>query len=263
MIEDIITLEGVSKSYGKNPVLDDISHKFRKGGSYAFAGHNGCGKSTMLKVIAGLVRINRGRVRYSGKVGFSYVPEKFTGLDVSMEYYLKSVAGMEGIEFGRVEGLIRDFFLEDMRHIRMTHMSKGSLQKVGVIQALMAPKDVILLDEPLSGQDADSQEVFISKVNELRTRGITIFMSCHEKKLMDELSDEVYLIEKGSLRSREEKEKSGFRIYVRRYDGKECWPEMILRGHKYMLPVKEEHIKETVMKLYDEGWELVGIEEYI
>ena len=263
MTESIVTLESVSKIYNKYTVLDSISQGFQKGGSVAFVGHNGCGKSTLLKVLAGLVRTEQGRVRYSGKVRFSYVPEKFTGLDVSMERYLSSVARMEGVDYGRVKGLIKDFFLEDMTHIRMDHMSKGSLQKVGVIQALMAPHDIMLLDEPLSGQDADSQEVFISKVNELREQGVTIFMSCHEKKLIDELSDQVYTIEKGKLRNREEEEESVFRIYVRKNDRLEAWPEMFSRGNKYLLRVKEAQLKETVMKLYGEGWELIGIEEYI
>ena len=263
MSEMIVTLESVSKSYNKSRVLDSISQSFRQGESVAFVGHNGCGKSTILKVLAGLVRIDGGRVEYSGKVRFSYVPEKFTGLEVSMEQYLRSIACMEGVEYRKVKRLIKDFFLEDMTHIRMNHMSKGSLQKVGVIQALMAPNDIMLLDEPLSGQDAESQEVFIAKVNELREQGVTIFMSCHEKKLIDELSDQVYTIEKGKLTNWEGVAESGFRIFVRRNDRLKGWPDMISRGNKYMLRVKETQLKETVMKLYGEGWELIGIEEYI
>ena len=263
MSDTIVALESVSKLYNRSAVLDSISGSFRKGGSVAFVGHNGCGKSTLLKVLAGLVRIDGGKVRYSRKLKFAYVPEKFTGLEVGMERYLRSIARMEGVDYGKVQQLIKDFFLEDMTGIRMDRMSKGSLQKVGVIQALMAKNDILLLDEPLSGQDAESQEVFISKVNELRERGVTIFMSCHEKKLIDELSDQVYTIEKGKLRNWQAEEESSFRIYVRRHDTLECWPGMIPRGNKYLLRVQESQLKETVLKLYGEGWELIGIEEYI
>ena len=262
MSETIVALESVSKLYNKSTVLDSISGSFRKGESVAFVGHNGCGKSTLLKILAGLVRIDGGRVRYSGKLRFSYVPEKFSGLEVTMEQYLRSIARMEGVEFVKVEQLIKDFFLEDMTRIRMDRMSKGSLQKVGVIQALMAESDILLLDEPLSGQDAESQEVFISKVNELREQGVTIFMACHEKKLMDELSDQVYTIEKGKLRNWEAVEESSFRIYVRSNDTLQAWPDMISRGNKFLLRVKESQLRETVLKLYDDGWELIGIEEY-
>ena len=145
----------------------------------------------------------------------------------------------------------------------MKNMSKGSLQKVGVIQALMAPHEIMLLDEPLSGQDAQSQEVFISKMNELKEQGITIFISCHEKKLIDELSDKVYTIEHGKLKDVKEIQESMFRIYVRKNGTLTKWPEMSLHGNRYVISVKENDIKGTVMKLFDEGWELVGIEEYI
>ena len=203
-MEKLITLENVTKSYGGQIVIDSVSHSFMAGESVGFAGHNGCGKSTMLKIIAGLIRINRGQVIYHKKVRFSYVPEKFPGTELTMLNYLKYVSDMEGVPFEDAEMLIQEFFLDSMRHTKMNNMSKGSLQKVGVIQALMAPHDILLLDEPLSGQDMDSQEVFIDKVNQLRAKGVTIFMSCHEKDLMDRLTDRVFTINNGRLTGVEE-----------------------------------------------------------
>ncbi len=262
-MDKLITLENVTKSYGDKCIIDSVSHDFMSGESIAFAGHNGCGKSTMLKILSGLLRINHGNVHYHRKLRFSYVPEKFPGMDVTMIKYLTQVAKMENMDFHKVEQLINDFFLESMMTTRMNNLSKGSLQKVGVIQALLAPHDVILLDEPLSGQDADSQEVFISKLNELKKQGVTIFMSCHEKKLMDELSDKVYTINNGKLETTGQDFRSFFKIYVRKKDGLSPWPKMTEQGNKYILHVMEEDVKDTVMKLYSEEWELVGIEEYL
>lgn len=264
-MDKIITLENVTKSYHGKTILDGISHDFFGGESVAFAGHNGCGKSTLLKIIAGLVRINKGSVNYSKKVRFSYVPEKFPGLDITMISYLKSVAAMEGTPLSKVNDLIEEFFLDKMVYTKMSNMSKGSLQKVGVIQALMAPHDIMLLDEPLSGQDAQSQEVFISKVNELKSQGVTIFMSCHEKKLMDELSDKIYTIKQGKLEpiDNETSSESIFKIYLKRTDDIRRWPEMAVHGNRYVIGVHKDELKDTIMDLYEEGWELVGIEEYI
>lgn len=262
-MDKIITLERVTKSYDGKKILDDISHEFKKGESVTFAGHNGCGKSTMLKVLSGLIQINHGNVIYHDKLRFSYVPEKFPGMDIKMIDYLKSIAKLENVEFKKVEQLIDEFFLGKMKHTKMRDMSKGSLQKVGVIQALMAPHDVILLDEPLSGQDTDSQEVFISKMNELKKQGVTIFMSCHEKKLMDELSDYIYTINNGKLENLGQVFNSFFKIYVRKNNDIKCWPEMSVQGNKYVLKVMEAEIKDTVLKLFNEEWELVGIEEYL
>ena len=265
LMEKIITFENVTKSYNGKSVIDGISHDFFSGESIAFAGHNGCGKSTMLKIIAGFTKINRGNVKYHKKVRFSYVPEKFPGLDIKMIKYLKAIADMEGVTYSEVNKLIEEFFLDSMTDTKMSNMSKGSLQKVGVIQALMAPHDIILLDEPLSGQDTDSQEVFIGKINELKKQGITIFMSCHEKKLMDEISDKIYTINKGKLEKVEidSVADSIFKIYVNKNRNLRRWPEMTEHGNRYVLSVQRDEIKETVMDLYSEEWELVGIEEYI
>ena len=197
--EKLITLNNVTKKYGVKTIIDSVSHTFYKGESIAFYGHNGCGKSTMLKLISGIIPISGGNLQYHEKLRFSYVPEKFVGMEIEMIDYLRGVERMEGVDSAVTDRLIEDFFLESMIHTRMDKLSKGSLQKVGVIQALMAPHQVILLDEPLSGQDAESQKVFLDKMNELRDRGITIFMSCHEKKLIDDLSDRVYTIEQGKL----------------------------------------------------------------
>ena len=93
--------------------------------------------------------------------------------------------------------LCKDFFLEDMLNTSMKNLSKGTLQKIGVIQALLKPPQILLLDEPLSGQDADSQQVFIRKINQLRKENVTILMSCHEPYLIKSISDTLYVMEHG------------------------------------------------------------------
>ena len=263
-MEKIICLENVSKIYDGNCVLDHITHDFRKGESIAFTGHNGCGKSTLLKILAGLIRTSSGKVSYPSKIGFSFVPEKFPGMDIVMEDYLHSIARMESAAPSVADALISDFFLDSMIHTKLNELSKGSLQKVAVIQALIAPRDVLLLDEPLSGQDSASQEVFLNKVNALRAKGITIFMSCHEKKLIDALSDHEYTIDHGKLLLMDiEKRDPLFKVYVRRAEELTPWPEMSAHAKGYIMDVKRDALKDTVMKLYNEGWELAGIEEYI
>ena len=261
-MDKIITLDNVSKSYEDNCVLDHITHEFRKGESIAFTGHNGSGKSTLLKVLAGLISLSSGRVSYPERTGFCFVPEKFPGMDIGMDHYLYSVAKMESVDLSVVRNLVSDFFLDMMIHTKLNELSKGSLQKVGVIQALIAPKDVLLLDEPLSGQDSASQDVFLQKINALREKGVTVFMSCHEKKLIDELSDREYTIADGKLLLKDTEDHM-FKIYVRKDENLTPWPDMTAHANRYIIEVKREAMKETVMKLYSDGWEIAGIEEYI
>lgn len=261
-MEKLITLENVTKEYDGKPIIDHVFHEFSAGESIAFTGHNGCGKSTMLKILAGLIRINSGKVGYHNIIRFSYVPEKFPGMDIKMSDYLNNIAKIEGKDSSEVKGLIRDFFLESMTDTRLNELSKGSLQKVGVIQALISPHDAILLDEPLSGQDAASQDVFIRKINELRNRGITVFMSCHEKKLIEELSDHEYIISNGKLYCRDKDRESFFKVSVRKVPGVTPRPDMKDHGNKYVILVSSDELKEKILKLYNEGWELCGLEEY-
>lgn len=262
MDDSLITLENATKIYSGKRIIDSVSHTFSAGESVAFYGHNGCGKSTMLKLLLGLISLSGGDIRYQGKLRFSYVPEKFAGPEIRMIDYLQGIARIENVEPSVVTGLINDLFLDSMTDTRMDKLSKGSLQKVGVIQALMAPHDVIVLDEPLSGQDADSQEVFISKINGLRGKGVTVLMSCHEKKLIDAISDKVYTIEQGKLVPGMQKEEPVYTIRVRRTEALAMWPQMSSNGNRNEIRVGETKLRETVMKLYEEGWEIVGIEEH-
>ncbi len=258
----LITLNNVTKTYSGKHVIDGVSQTFYKGESIAFYGHNGCGKSTMLKLLSGIISLSGGEVKYHEKLRFSYVPEKFTGMEIEMIDYLQGIARMEGVNEDTIDRLIRDFFLESMIHTRMDKLSKGSLQKVGVIQAIMAPHEVILLDEPLSGQDADSQKVFIEKINELRARGITIFMSCHEEKLIDALSDRVYTIEQGKLLEINAPEDTDYHVYVSKNPALTLRPDMRISGDRYELTTQEALLKETVLGLYEDGWEIIGIEKH-
>ncbi|MBO6166242.1 MAG: ATP-binding cassette domain-containing protein [Eubacterium sp.] len=259
-MDKFLSFENVTKIYDGKVVINDLSHEFRKGEAVAFTGHNGCGKSTLLKIIAGLVRINKGRIVQSGKLRCSYVPEKMPAPDITALSYLKSVADMERVDHSEVMSLAEDFFLDGMLYTKMGNMSKGSIQKIGVVQALMAPKDIILLDEPLNGQDADSQNVFIAKINELKSKGVTVFMSCHEKKLINEIADKQYDIIKGKLSEVDIVRTVMYRVYVKN-GNLVPWPDMVRHGHRYIIEVREKDLKDTVQKLYAENWELVGIDE--
>lgn len=200
-MRELIKLENVSKQYDGRLVLDKVSLSVFENQSVAFTGHNGSGKSTILKIMAGLVNPTQGKVTQRGKLLFHYVPERFPVTNLTAGQYLKRMGEIDRIPRGefndRCQKLCRDFFVEEMLRSPMKNLSKGSLQKIGVIQALLKKPQVLLLDEPLSGQDTDSQQIFINKINELRTEGVTILMSCHEPYLIKSISDTVYVMDKG------------------------------------------------------------------
>ena len=203
MKESIIKLNGISKSYDKKLILDKIDLSVEENQSIAITGHNGCGKSTLLKIIAGIVCPSEVSVSYSRKLLFHYVPDRFPKMKFTVGQYLQRICEIDGIPSGmakdRIQSLCEDFFLKNMLHTQLRYLSKGSLQKVGVIQALVTKPDVLLLDEPLSGQDIDSQKVFIQKIKELQGENVTIIMACHEQYLIDQICDTQYHIDDRKL----------------------------------------------------------------
>lgn len=200
---EIITLEHLTKQYNDKTILHSINQTFYTGASIAFMGHNGCGKSTLLKIIANLITPTSGKIVFHKPLLFHYVPEKFMPLPLTARTYLMRMGELDGLKKSETRDLIKtlgdDFFLSELLDTSMKYLSKGTLQKIGVIQALIKKPDILLLDEPLSGQDIESQKVFIRKINELHGQGVTIFMSCHEQMLVDAVAEDIFTIQKGRL----------------------------------------------------------------
>lgn len=206
MAEWVIQAQSISKAYGGKTLFQGVDLDIPRGRAIAFIGHNGTGKTTLLKVLAGLVAPSAGRVVQAKGVSVGYVPEHFPRMNLTALQYLCAMGGIEGLSGAeaaeRSLALLRDFFMDGMANVPMKHLSKGSLQKVGVAQALLRTPDVLLLDEPLSGQDLDSQRVFVGKVKALIQGGTTVLLSCHEPFLVRRLADQVYEIEGKRLAER-------------------------------------------------------------
>ena len=203
MKEAIITLENVTKKYDKDIIFSKVNLNINKGDSIAIVGKNGKGKSTFLRVISGLTKIEEGNITYSRKLKFNFVPENFTKLNITAREYISLIADIEGINKKDLKEklgyLIKEFFLEDMMDTPIKFLSKGTIQKVSVLQSLLTKPDVLLLDEPLSGQDIASQRNFIKMVKSLIRNGVTVLMACHETLLIKELSNRILEIDNKSI----------------------------------------------------------------
>lgn len=141
----------------------------------------------------------------------------------------------------------------------MKKLSKGTLQKVVVIQALLDKPDVLLLDEPLSGQDKESQAVFVEKVNDFRAKGTTIFMSCHDDWLVKAISNKVYTFSNGSMIRKVDNNKAYYILSFYNSNNMPIVRGMVKCGEYYLLRVEECNINSIVMKLIQCGWELRGL----
>lgn len=203
MSKSILETRKLTKKFDSKVILKDVDFRVEKGHSIAILGNNGTGKSTLLRMLCGLTPVTDGKIIHDKKLKFSYIPEHFPKINVTADEYIRYMGLIEGVPLSAIEEkakqLYQLFHLENMLDVPIKHLSKGTIQKVAVIQALLTDPDILLMDEPLSGQDITSQKNFIDLVRRLNQEGLTIIMSCHEQFLVNQLSNKVYTIDHHNL----------------------------------------------------------------
>ena len=262
----MIELKDVRKSYNGKVIFEDVNLKLEDGTVTAFVGHNGCGKSTMLKVASGLVKKDCGEIIYDAKYRFAYVPEKFPAINMSSRAYLRHMAEIDGIytkndSMNRINALAEDFYVDRMLDKPMKNLSKGTLQKIGVIQAIMSNPEVLMLDEPLSGQDVDSQEVFIDKINTLKNQGTIILLSAHEPELINALGDSIYTIKECKVLKYENKPQTRYIIGITGDESLTPDLEMKKTEKGYYVLSDEQILYLEIKRLQKKGWHIDKVYE--
>lgn len=214
MEETVISIRNLNKSYATNQVLKDINLDIYKGEIIGYIGPNGAGKSTTVKIMLGIVGeysgdirilgqdIKDGDISYKSKIG--YVPETAEIYEnLTAREYLTFIGELYGMEYDEVdtkaERLMSLFDIKEVYDNRMTSYSKGMKQKVLIISSLLNDPDILFLDEPLSGMDANSVMVFKEVLAELAKEGKTIFYSSHIMEVVEKLSNRIILINDGQI----------------------------------------------------------------
>jgi ABC-type multidrug transport system ATPase subunit len=218
----------LSKEIEGNLVLQNLSFKFEDKVAAAIQGHNGSGKSTLLKILAGIYEPSSGKIiRNTRKIG--YVPEHFPeNLRFKLKEYLVIMSSFHGISRKSIEfelsELIDLFEIEQFLEVPLKQCSKGTKQKVGIIQALLAKPDVLLLDEPLTGLDSNSQRNLIHLLEKLK-KEVTIIFTTHEDVMIEKLANQILYIEsRGILFSNESRKKK--RLIKVEFPQKEVFKEL-------------------------------------
>ncbi|PXW90329.1 ABC-2 type transport system ATP-binding protein [Pseudogracilibacillus auburnensis] len=214
MQEIILKLRDVEMSFGTKQVLNGINLDVYKGQIIGYIGPNGAGKSTTLKIMLGLIDgyegnvelfgedIASGDVTYKRRIG--YVPENADLYDnLTACEYITFVGELYGLTRKEAEDkglqLLTQFEMEDVFHQRISSFSKGMRQKVLIVSSLIHNPDLIFLDEPLSGLDANSVMVIKDILEELKKRGKTIFYSSHMMDVVERISSRIILLVNGKI----------------------------------------------------------------
>jgi ABC-2 type transport system ATP-binding protein len=210
----VISAQNLSKSYGGTPALIKLDLRVEPGEILGFLGPNGAGKSTTVKILTGLLVPDFGTASVAGfdvrqhpleaKRRLGYVPEQPVVYDsLTADEYLDVIGCLYHLEpaasLARRTELLDLFGLGDVRHQRLQEFSKGMRQKVVIAAALIHRPEVLILDEPLDGLDANTALVMKELLRRLAGQGKTILFSSHILEVVERICTRIVIIDKGRL----------------------------------------------------------------
>lgn len=212
----MITIQNLSKSYGKNKVkaIDGINLEVKKGEIFGFLGPNGAGKTTTIKLITGILKMDEGNIFVNGtsikdnpigvKKQIGFVPDnpeifnRLTGIE-----YLNFIADV--YEMGKDERednilkLAKEFEIEDVLTESIGSYSHGMKQKIVLIGALMHNPPLWILDEPMVGLDPKAAFTLKNMMREHADKGNTVFFSTHVLEVAEKICDRIAIIKGGKI----------------------------------------------------------------
>ena len=204
-----IEVNNISKSYGTQKALDAVSFSIQKGEIVGFLGPNGAGKSTLMKILTTYLLSDEGSAIVNGndvstntkevQRSIGYLPEHNPlYLDLYVREYLAFNADVYKVAKSRIEEVIQLTGLSSESHKKISQLSKGYRQRVGLANALLHNPDVLILDEPTTGLDPN-QLMEIRSVIKNVGKDKTVFLSTHIMQEVEAICDRVIIIDKGKI----------------------------------------------------------------
>ena len=206
-----IEVRNITKVFGEQKALDNVSFDINNGEIVGFLGPNGAGKSTLMKIITGYIPATEGEVLINGmnilenpieiRKKLGYLPEQNPlYFDMYIVEYLEFVAGIYGIKNkkARIDEIVSLTGLEPEINKKIGTLSKGYKQRVGLAQAIIHDPEVLILDEPTSGLDPN-QIIEIRNLIKNLGKEKTVILSTHIMQEVEAICDRILLIKKGVL----------------------------------------------------------------
>ncbi|MGF1719749.1 ABC transporter ATP-binding protein [Vibrio kyushuensis] len=210
MTDSIVSLQQVTKQYKQLRALNSVDLQLESGEVLGLFGHNGAGKTTMMKLILGVIAASEGSVSvfgsnpcskqaWHGRKSIGYLPEnvsfydQLTGLEI-LTYFGR----LKSVPKSHIQALLEKVGLLDAKHRQVKHYSKGMRQRLGLAQAFLGEPKLLLLDEPTVGLDPIATQDFYQSVDQLKDQGASVVLCSHVLPGVEKHIDRAMILSKGS-----------------------------------------------------------------
>lgn len=205
----MIAIKNINKKFGKLEVLKNITVDFQKGECIALIGPNGCGKTTLIKSILGMVLPDNGEITFNGKSivkefqyreNIGYMPQIGRYPDnMTIGQIVDMIKNIRNTNGQLDEELLKAFQLEKMSAKQMRTLSGGTTQKVSATLAFLFNPDVLILDEPTAGLDPLASEILKEKIIREKEKGKLILITSHLLSELDDMITQIIFMQEGKI----------------------------------------------------------------
>jgi len=207
----MLKVENISKSYGSNLAVDNLSFSVKNGEIFGLLGANGAGKTTTFRIIMGLLDADKGNVTLDGKKIDYSITDKIGFVTEERSLLTKMTVKEQIVYYGILKGMteeeilekldiwLKKFQIEEYKNRKIKELSKGNQQKIQFISAVINNPKLLILDEPFTGLDPINVEMFKQAIYELQKDGCSIIFSSHQMEHIEMFCEKLIILVKGKV----------------------------------------------------------------
>lgn len=178
--EHIIKTKNLDVVFGNNKVLDNISFEIKRGEFVGLIGPNGAGKSTLLRAVLGLHQTSSGTIENSAKNSIGYVPQRGFMKNQQVPISVGEIIGLATNDKEKIIAALKDVDAVNLKNKKFNELSGGQQQRILIAKSLASESELLILDEPTTGIDDKSKNMFFNILKKLTKRGIAVIIVSHD-----------------------------------------------------------------------------------